>query len=318
MITSDSSHAQHARLATALLAALTSLLVAAVPALASPQPGAAGLGDRLNPGLGNGGYDVLHYDLALRYATSDPAQTLHGDETILARATQDLSRFNLDFGGRNLTKVSVNGAPAGFRRDGEELIVIPHAPLPNGQTFTVKITNFSATPTELNPDDLHSTAFFVTPDGSATAPQPYDAHLIYPCNDHPRDKATFTFTFDVPAGLKAIANGVDVGHSTTAGRTTWTYEMSQPMATELTQLAVGNWDFGTPYDHGGVVVRDVTPPSFTAYMQPALALEPGQLDFMQARVGRYPFATSGSLIVNAPVGFALETQTLSLFETSLF
>jgi len=37
-------------------------------------------------------------DLRLRYATADPAQALQGDETIVARATQGLSQFNLDFG----------------------------------------------------------------------------------------------------------------------------------------------------------------------------------------------------------------------------
>src|SRR4051812_35126969 len=85
------------------------LVAAAMVAIASPasmsaasySPGAAGLGDRLNPGIGNGGYDVQDYDLRLRYATTDPAQALQGDETIVARATQALSQFNLDFGGRS-------------------------------------------------------------------------------------------------------------------------------------------------------------------------------------------------------------------------
>ena len=76
-------------------------------------PGSAGLGDRLNPGIGNGGYDVLHYDLDLRYATSAPAQSIDGTVTILARATQSLSRFNLDFGGDSVGSVSVDGRAAG-------------------------------------------------------------------------------------------------------------------------------------------------------------------------------------------------------------
>lgn len=119
-------------------------------------------------------------------------------------------------------------------------------------------------------------------------------------------------------GQDAIANGVEVGHSTRAGRTTWVYEMNQPMATELTQLVVGDWDISAPTLHGGVVLRDITAPSLTALMQSALANEPGQLDFMQARVGRYPFDTFGSLIVDVDVGFALETQTISLLVVNLF
>ena len=64
----------------------------------------------------------------------------------------------------------------------------------------------------------------------------------------------------MPAGTEAVANGVETGHSTSGGRTKWTYEMKQPMATELTQLAVGDWDISTPQRHNGVVLRDVTRP----------------------------------------------------------
>ena len=72
--------------------ALMLLAVLAAPAAATAaSPGAPGLGDRLAPGLGNGGYDVLHYDLDLRYATRAPSQSVDGTVTILAQATQSLS-----------------------------------------------------------------------------------------------------------------------------------------------------------------------------------------------------------------------------------
>src|SRR3954452_1398729 len=93
--------------------ALVVVFPGAVPAsTGDPSPGASGLGDRLNPGIGNGGYDVQDYDLHLRYATAEPNETLQGDETITARATQGLSQFNLDFGGQSVGGVSVNGQAA--------------------------------------------------------------------------------------------------------------------------------------------------------------------------------------------------------------
>src|SRR4051794_18813410 len=70
--------------------------IAADPAAASghhPAPGSAGLGDRLYPLLGNGGYDVQNYDLSVFYPKKDPAQQVHGTVTITAVATQSLSRF---------------------------------------------------------------------------------------------------------------------------------------------------------------------------------------------------------------------------------
>ena len=305
----------HTLLAVLAAAALMGVLPSAA---AAASPGASGIGDRLFPGLGNGGYDVQHYDLTLRYATSDPAQPLDGDEVITAVATKALSRFDLDFSGESVGRVFVNGQQAAFTRVGAELVITPVNPLPNGRTFVVAITHFRAVPTIVDSNDDSTTAFFITPDGSATAPQPAFAHLIFPCNDHPRDKATFSFTFNLPAGEDAVANGVEAGHWTRNGRTIWKYEMAQPMATELTQLSVGNWDFGPTTVHHRVPLRDVTAPSLTASVQAALALEPAQLDWMTQRVGRYPFDIFGAFVPDTDLGFALETQTISLIDRSWF
>ncbi len=301
------------------LATMLSFLGTVPVSAAEPSPGAAGLDDRLDPGIGNGGYDVQNYDLRLRYGTADPAQPLQGDETITARATQALSQFNLDFAGKSVGGVAVNGRAAKFKRTGEELIVTPARPIANGSTFTVLITDFRAAPTKIT-YAVDSAAFFVTPDGSATAPQPYDAHLIFPCNDHPRDKATFTFAIDVPEGRDAVANGTEVGHTTSNGRSAWTYRMAQPMATELTQIAVGDWDFGPTVQHGNVAIRDVTAPAITAAVRPALDVTGSQLDWMEARVGPYTFDTYGTLVVDAPspLAYGLETQTITMVRYDLF
>jgi aminopeptidase N len=312
--------ASGARIAITVALAAALGLTSAAPAGAAPadaSAGAAGLGDRLNPGIGNGGYDVQDYDLRLRYATADPAQPLRGDETITARATQALSQFNLDFGGKSVGGVAVNGRPASFKWTGEELVIKPASPIANGSTFTVLITDFTAAPTKIT-WAVQSVAFFVTPDGSATAPQPYYAHLIYPCNDHPRDKATFTFTIDVPAGRDAVANGVETGHTTANGRSVWRYRMAQPMATELTQIAVGDWDFGPTRIHDGISIRDVTAPAITAALQPALASTEAQLDWMIARAGPYPFESYGTLVVDAPLFLLMETQSMMVSYGAFF
>ena len=300
------------------------LVVLFVLALAAPahaaggaSPGAAGIGDRLFPGLGNGGYDVLHYDLDLRYATSAPSQPIDGTVTIVARATQSLSRFDLDFAGKSLGGVTVDGARAGWRRDGQELVITPRRPLRKNGLFVVRVSHFVAVPTEPG-DDTASTAFFIHADGSATAGQPDGEHYVFPSNDHPRDKATFTFRFDVPAGTTAVANGLPLGHWTRKGRTTWLYAERHPMATELTQLAVGNLNFSSPGRRPGILLRDVVPPSLEAEILPRLAIGPSQIDWMEERVGRYPLDAMGSLVIRADLGFALETQGISLLDTSWF
>jgi aminopeptidase N len=297
------------------------VIVLACACLAAPaqaaSPGAPGIGDRLFPGLGNGGYDVVHYQLDVRYATRAPSQPLDGTVTILARATQSLSRFDLDFAGDSVGSVAVDGRSAQWRRDGEELVITPARDLRRGRRFVVRVSHFTATPTEPG-DTLSSTAFFITPDGSATAPQPDLAHRIFPCNDHPRDKASYSFRIDVPAGEDAIANGVPVGRSTHGGRTVWTYVQRQVMASELLQLAVGDYDLLPQGRHRGVPIRDVVAPSLERLVAPALPLEPEQLDYMIDRVGRYPFDIFGTFVVDAELGFALETQTISLLDRVWF
>ena len=255
-----------------LLCAFVMLGVIAAPAHASagPSPGSSGLGDRLFPQLGNGGYDALHYDVDLRYATSAPTQPIDGTVTMVARATQWLSRFDLDFAGASVGAVAVNGQRASFMRAEGELVITPRQSIRNGDTFLVTVSHYVAVPTAPDNSDFSTEAFFYTPDGSATAGQPNFANYFLPSNDHPSDKATFDFRFDVPAGETAVANGVLAAKWTSGGRTHWVYVQRQPMATELVQLAVGNYDITPDGFESGVFVRDVTAKPITAQILPDL------------------------------------------------
>src|SRR3954467_395823 len=74
------------------------------------QPGAEGAGDPYFPTYGNGGYDVVGYDLNVRY--NPTGGQLTGTATITATATQNLSRFDLDLAHLTASKVTVDGAAA--------------------------------------------------------------------------------------------------------------------------------------------------------------------------------------------------------------
>ena len=153
-----------------------------------PTPGAPDIGDRLFPGLGNGGYDVRHYTLDLDYQTADAVQVVPATVTINARATQSLSQFDLDFSGDSVSSVQVDGQPAAFMREGEELVVVPAAPILDHRLFTV-VVDYTSGPRAIDPADagdlnkVLSIAWFATPSGSITAAQPSFAHRIFPSND---------------------------------------------------------------------------------------------------------------------------------------
>ncbi|MFD8811559.1 M1 family peptidase, partial [Streptomyces sp. NPDC059627] len=86
--------------------AVAALLAGAGTASASTI-GAAGAGDPYFPLSGNGGYHVSHYDLTLRYDTS--SRHLDGKAVLTARATQKLTRFDLDLCGLKVTRGAVDG-----------------------------------------------------------------------------------------------------------------------------------------------------------------------------------------------------------------
>ena len=219
-------------------------------------PGAAGIGDDYFPLAGNGGYDVSHYDLDVRY---DPAtDVLNGRATIEARATQNLSSFNLDLDGLDVRHVEVDGRGAAFTRDGGELTITPRRGLDNRTKFTVVVT-YDGVPATID-DILGISGFIHTDDGALVAGQPRVASTWYPVNDHPLDTASYDFEITVPAGLEAIANGVLVNSKTKHGWTTWEWKAREPMASYLTTMTVGEFDLRA-YRAGGLKYWDAVDPN---------------------------------------------------------
>src|SRR4051794_13588615 len=301
---------------TRRIAALVAVLAlgSSAPAAASrhptPSPGSAGIGDVLFPTLGNGGYDAIHYSLALRYPTAAPGETVQGRVTMYARATQALSRFDLDFSGDSVGSVSVDGRPAGWTWSGGEIVITPARALRDHARFAVHVTYTAHAFTPTN--EPFPFGFFTVNGGSVTAGQPNFSNTFYPVNAPPADKASYDISFDVPAGTTAVGNGTLESIRTTGGRTHSTYVMREPLASELIQLAVGDFDVTDRGTVDRVHVRDVSSHRETAEIEPALARTPDHLRWMIDHVGRYPFGEYGVLAADQLFFYALETQTLSL------
>ena len=139
------------------------LAVVASPASADFTPGAAGGGDPFFPSAGNGGYDVKSYDAKLDYEPQN--EQLAGDVTISARATQDLSSFNLDLRGFTVSSVTVNGSAATFTRKDQELTVTPGSGLRRNRDFTARIVYGGHVNNVRDPDDARD-GWIPTEDGA--------------------------------------------------------------------------------------------------------------------------------------------------------
>ncbi|GAA3295052.1 M1 family metallopeptidase [Streptomyces cinereospinus] len=253
------------------------------------------------------------YDLALTYpgTNDEPLQVV---TTIDAFTTAPLSRVNLDFARGEVASVEVDGGRASFAAAGEDLVVTPDEPLPQGRRTRITVRHTS----DPLPVGGREGGWLRTADGLAMANQADAAHLVFPCNDHPSDKAAFTFRITVPEGHTAVANGLPSGVRRAGAATEWTYRTQHPMATELAQVSIGRSTVLRRTGPHALPLRDVVPTRHRAALEPWLAKTPDQISWMEAKVGPYPFETYGVLVADASTGFELETQTLSLFEKDLF
>jgi aminopeptidase N len=278
-----------------------------------PRPGAPGVGDKVFPNLGNGGYDAKSYVVDLEYIAD--TQTVDATVVMIAKAKHALSSFNLDAVGLDIESVTVNGKRASFTQQEEELVVTPASAIHKGAPFVVKVRYTADLRKEVpNP------GFVPTEGGFALAPQPAGAHSVLPCNDHPSDKAYFAFRLTVPEGTHAVANGTKVGeYSKPDGRTTFAYVSRDPIATELLQIAVGDYQVVDRGTDTGVHLRDVVPTDRVDRLEPALSLTPGHLDWIRQYLGEFPLEAYGLLPADTddPNAFdftGLETQTLTLYK----
>jgi aminopeptidase N len=316
--------ANHSRgyLSIICVALAVGVVAAAAPAAqAAPgraphfSPGAPGTGDPYFPDMGNGGYDVGHYDLRIAF---DPhTHAIAATTSILARATQNLSRFDLDFQGPlRISRLTVDGRAAGFTRKGaQELVITPRHGLRKGHRFLVSVT-YAGVPQKIDDPALGVSGWVTTKDGAVALNQPIGAATYFPVNDTPTDKATYSQTVTVPRGLTVLANGEPGPTTTHAGRTTFRWHMNQPMASELSMLAIGGYNVTRSVSHGL--------PNITA-IGTSIDTEPGQgtvfnqttaqvINWESTVFGRYPFDSTGGILGDVGVEYALETQGRPVYD----
>lgn len=301
--------------ATAVLVVAPTVMAAGPATGAAPRSvaGAAGVGDEYFPLAGNGGYDVRHYDLALSYVPTGPTTgQLDGVATIEARTTEALDSFNLDFRGFEITSLTVDGEPAEFSRDGQELTIDPAKVLLRNRKFTVVVEYAGATTQPV--DDGGALYGWVSfEDGSFVANEPEGASTWYPANDHPTDKAAYDFRVTVPDGKTAVANGFLVDMTSEGGSTTYTWHAPEQMASYLSTASVGDYDL-REYEAGGVPIIDAVDRDLPATADDTLARTGEMIDFFEEQYARYPFGSFGAIIDdNEEPDYALETQTRPIY-----
>ncbi len=279
---------------------------------AGAPSGSLSAGDRRLPDLGSADLDVERYDVRLTYDPAAPA--LRGAVTVAGTLATATDRIALDLDGPEVTAAAVDGVAAPFVVEGRELLVELGGRRPVGAAFDVEVVFESPLPSS---DDFFGGAGVfeaIEGDGVWAVNEPDGTSTWMPVNDHPTDKAAWSFRITVPTGLTAIANGETRGSTDGPDETTWIWDQPEPMASYLVTLLIGEYrliDGGT--STSGVELDHVVLADRTDTLTPYLAVTDEQLTFFAERFGPYPFDRYGLALADSVAGLAMETQGLSLF-----
>lgn len=275
----------------------------------SGLPGAATAGDDYVPLHGNGGYHVTRYDLTLTYRMT--SNRLTGRAEISAVSEMALSRFTLDLAGLRVSKVSVNGYPAGkFSQPGRKLHIWPAAPIAVGSAMLIVI-QYSGNPAPIG-GRWGQLGWEELADGVIVASQPTGAPTWFPCNDHPRNKASYRVSITADSPYHVLANGTLIEKRKAASQTTWVYDQPEPMATYLATVQIGQYE-AADLASKPVPMTAIAPVALRAMVKVDFGRQQEMMLLFQKLFGPYPFATYSVVITDDPLDIPLEAQGLSVF-----
>ncbi|GAA2176566.1 hypothetical protein GCM10009846_30870 [Agrococcus versicolor] len=331
-----------AALAMPLLLAGGLVSAGATAAVAAPVAGAQTSGDAMFPNVGNGGYDALDYDVAIAWTPGATLalSTIEATSTMTARAEGELSSLSLDFEGLEVDEVTVNGQPAAWERIVNpatitfKLVITPATPVTGEFTTTVR---YHGVPSRHVDADGSFEGWNVTNDGATMLGQPVGSMTGYPHNNTPSDKATYTFTLDVPSTITtpagtapaaAVGNGELVSRTPSADgtRTTWIWDQREQMASELAIISIGRYDVVetqvTLTDGRVIPAWSFMDSALSATNKTTIRARIDQLETiirnLETLYGPYPGNSTGVVVDTVPSGisYALETQDRSFFPST--
>ncbi|MBD3369732.1 T9SS type A sorting domain-containing protein [Candidatus Fermentibacteria bacterium] len=188
-------------------------------------------------------FDAVHYDLDIEVFPE--LEEIEGVTTV--RLTPDgstISQIKLDLVQLAVDSVWDSSGPLSYTQEGDSIIVDLGQPLNPGDTTDVYVS-YGGTPWNEGPGRFGGFwfqvyVFYQMGVGIYTDP-PSVGRAMFPCWDHPADKATFDFHVTCADTLYAVANGDLVSIDRHDGRAVYNWELDQPMSTYLAAISVSDY-----------------------------------------------------------------------------
>jgi aminopeptidase N len=267
-------------------------------------PGAPGIGDPYFPRDGNGGIDVLAYDIHDRYGFRQ--RRLSGWTNLRIRGTAAISSFNLDFL-LPVRSVRVGGRAVDFSHSQHELVV--ERGIEPGEVVDVQV-RYAGRPGRYA--YAGESNWLAGPGEVVAMNQPHMAPWWFPANDHPLDKARIRVSITVPKAYDVVSNGRQVNRKVRGAQATTTWRADEPMVPYLAFFAAGRFRIDQGVEDGRhwlVAVSKALPTAAQPRAMRLMRQTSGITRWLETQLGDYPFSTVGGLVTGLEPGFALENQT---------
>lgn len=267
------------------------------------------MGDPVLPLLGNGGYDVSHYDLEFYI---DPSRDyLDAFVTIEASAKQSLTAFSLDYSGPPVSDLTVNQEPAAYCRVEGELVVGPAPSIQDGETFTVSVTYAGKPMGVMRPGAPEREGWVRVSEEQITAGGLWGAEAAYmPVNATNLDKATFHMAITVPEPLAVSGVGTLVETRESDKGTTYVWVSEVPTPPSRVFIATGRFELERDDEAEGVPYENLMPPDTPLELRENLDEATAIITELSEVFGPFPFDRLGfTFIPDHPAFNAISAQT---------
>lgn len=252
-------------------------------------------------------YELNFKDIDLRY------RQVEVEAVLTIRANDRLEHeMVLDFRGFTISGITVDTVSTSYTRTGEnsaKLRVALPWPIERDDVVTVAMS-YGGTPPSV---DQLGLVFSTGANGQrfvCTMSEPNGAHLWFPCNDRPDDKATLDLYATVRDGKLVASNGELVSETLRDGHRTFHWREVHPVSPYLIVLNAG--DFHRVDISGGPVpISGWFAPSRVETGRTGLNMLPGLLANFEDLFGPYPFDKYGHADVPDFTYGAMEHQSLT-------
>ena len=225
----------------------------------------------------------------------------------------DSRSVTLDFKGLTIRSVRMDGHKAKFTRLPHKLTVLDSGLKKKGALFHIEV-QYDGKPVQSQSQALPpgmTSGWIHYSTGVAAVCEPDLAHTWFPCNDHPLNKAKFTFDITVPNGYIAIANGIGSakGH-------TFHYDLDTPTQTCMATVVVGKFDIITQEGPSGIKMVSYAPSGTGTRLKGQIDCLPGYIQFLTNLLGPFPYKSYGIVVLPNEAGTASSLLAASALETT--